>query len=401
MNITTTSHNSTEQPKQYYYAIIYFSCFILLGLSMATLGPMLKQLSESVGVTIASISSLITIKAVGYFLGTLGSGRLLFDRFANHGHKILAYSVAGMAVILATIPFSTTLLILALQMFLLGLFEGVIDVGGNLFVMLVFKNNLSPYMNALHFSFGFGAFVSPLIIAGFLQQPNSLQWTYWVLAFLFVPTIIGLLKLSSPKYEPTEKTNRVKPTNYLILVLLTMLFFLYVGGELTFGNWVFTYSFESKLLTELQATYLTSVFWGSFAFARFLSIFLSRKIPSNQLLTINFVGAALSIWGIYIIRTDPLALWIGSITLGIFLASTYATLLVFAEKQFNVTGSLTSWFLGGSGAASMIIPFIMTNLYKVNDIFMIPLTLVFIMTLALVLFIVLSIITRTSIQKGL
>ncbi len=52
-----------------------------------------------------------------------------------------------------------------------------------------------------------------------------------------------------------------------------MLFlFFYVGAEITFGGWVYTYAVTLKLASAAGAAYLTSAFWLAFTVGRLISI---------------------------------------------------------------------------------------------------------------------------------
>jgi fucose permease len=52
------------------------------------------------------------------------------------------------------------------------------------------------------------------------------------------------------------------------------------------------------------------------------------------------------------------ALWIGAVGCGLFMASIFPTMLVLAGERLEISGRVTSWFLVGGGAGSMILPWI-------------------------------------------
>ena len=64
----------------------------------------------------------------------------------------------------------------------MGVAEGALDVGGNTLLIWVHRHKVGPFMNGLHFFFGAGAFLSPIIIAQtavrslkiFMKSPISL-----------------------------------------------------------------------------------------------------------------------------------------------------------------------------------------------------------------------------------
>ncbi|XP_021924105.1 uncharacterized protein LOC110831913 isoform X2 [Zootermopsis nevadensis] len=58
-------------------------------------------------------------------------------------------------------------------MVFLGMTMGFLDTGGNVLCLDLWGRNSGPFMQALHFSFGLGAFVAPLLAAPFLQPSTT------------------------------------------------------------------------------------------------------------------------------------------------------------------------------------------------------------------------------------
>ena len=88
--------------------------------------------------------------------------------------------------------------------FLLGMVEIGLDIGGNTLLMWLHGERVSPYMNALHFFFGVGAFLAPLILAQMLllnDGPAGVRWTYWLLALLMLPVALLMALTASLKFS--------------------------------------------------------------------------------------------------------------------------------------------------------------------------------------------------------
>lgn len=374
-NITAWKAKLAENRK--FYAVIYLLSFLTIGLESATLGPTMKQLAVSTGSTLAVVTTFVAIKSLGYMLGSF-TGARLYDRYK--GHTIMIISISAMTAMMLIIPFAGSFLAAVVPIFLLGFAEGTTDIGGNLMIMWVFRENLAPYMNALHFMFGVGSLLAPIITANFMTYENSLQLTYWVMALLFIPSIIGFTLLPSPDRIENPKIQAGGQQQTLVILLFAFLFFTYVGTEITFGNWIFTYASESRLATDIQAAYLNSAFWGSFTIGRLIGIFVSKKVHAQKMLLINFIGSVFSLGLMMVFQNSSAMLWIASILLGLFLATTYPTLMVFAGSLFTITGSITSWFMIGSGMGVLIIPFIMTFLFDKLGIKVVPTVLFLVIT---------------------
>jgi FHS family Na+ dependent glucose MFS transporter 1 len=74
-------------------------------------------------------------------------------------------ALAVMAAMAFVVPTLSLLSLLIVVLLVLGMAEGLLDVGGNTLLVWVHQPNVGPYMNALHFFFGLGAFFSPIIVA--------------------------------------------------------------------------------------------------------------------------------------------------------------------------------------------------------------------------------------------
>ena len=370
------------------YALVYFLSFITLGLSSATLGPMVPKIAESIGSTISAVSFLISVKSLGYFIGTFRGGKL-FDRLPGHRILVICFFLAVLLMLL--VPVMPSVVYLAFIILLIGTCEGVIDVGANLLIFWKFKKNVAPYLNILHFCFGVGSLISPLIIANLINLNNSVKIIYWTIPMLFLPSIIGLLLLPSPKIQNANSGSSIKQDNRLSwLIIIVMILFLYVGVEISYGNWIYTYSLNTDLATSVGAAYLTSVYWGSFTFGRLLGIFLSRIVDSIIILYLNLIGSSISLLLLILFPETKVILWIATISLGLFMASTFPTLLIIAERQLNISGALTGLMMTGAGLGGVVFPFLLSILYNKKGPVIVPSTLFFVMSITVVLYLLLN-----------
>ena len=57
------------------------------------------------------------------------------------------------------------------------------------------------------------------------------------------------------------------------------------------------------------------------------------------------------------------ALFIGTIGLGISMASIYPTVLTIAEQRMKITGQITGFFIVGASLGAMILPFVVGQLF--------------------------------------
>ncbi|MFN8456608.1 MAG: MFS transporter [Anaerolineae bacterium] len=291
----------------------YYLAFVTLGTAGAVLGPTLLNLAKNTGVKLGDISLLFAARSIGYLIGSVLGGRL-YDR--RPGHPVMSLMLIGLAVALALMPEISLFWILVTVVLLAGLAEGTIDVGGNTLLVWLYRHHVGPYMNGLHLFFGIGAIIAPLLIAQVIQWSGSINWAFWLLAVLPLPTALWLLRLPSPKAQPTSVEGASGQTDRRLVALTILFFFLYVGVEVSFGGWVFTYAVKQNLATEAAAAYLTSAFWGAFTLGRLVSIPISLRVRPRYILLWDLIGTVIFLAILVIWPNSEMALWIGVLGVG-------------------------------------------------------------------------------------
>ncbi|MDA0746555.1 MAG: MFS transporter [bacterium] len=338
----------------------YYAAFIVLGLGLAALGPTLPGLAKQTQSSLREISFLFTARSLGYMCGALLGGRL-YDRVS--GHPVMAGMLGGVAVLLVLVPQVPVLWMLLAVMLVLGLSEATLDVGGNTLLTWVHRDNLGPYMNALHFFFGVGAFFSPILVAWVLLVTGEIAWTYRLLALLVLPVALVLWRLPSPEIQSADvkKNGRADST---LIVLIALSFFLCVGAEVGFAGWIYTYAMTLGLADEAMAAYLTSAFWGAFTLGRLLGIPIASRYSPRKILWGDLIGCVLSVGLILVWPGSTAVVWIGTFGFGLSLASMFATLLALAGEYMTITGRITGWFFVGTSTGAMTVPWLIGQFFE-------------------------------------
>ena len=341
--------------------LAYYAAFLILGLSAAVMGPTLPGLAEHTGSRIGEISFLFATRSLGYLLGSLQSGRL-FDRAP--GHLVIAGALVVASLALAIVPTLSLLWVLTALLFVLGFVESTIDLGGNILLVWTYGARVGPLMNGLHLFFGVGAFLSPIIVAQALLRSQDINWAYWILAIAALPVAFWLLRVPSPAIPATAEKRSAAPVNYLPVALFTLLLFLYVGAEVSFGGWVFTYATALGLSGQTLAAYLTSVFWGALMLGRLAGIPLANRFRPSRILLADLVGCLISMGAILFWPGSLLALRVGALGLGFSMASIFPTAIALAERRMVVTGGATRWLFFGAGAGAVVLPWTIGQLFE-------------------------------------
>ena len=341
--------------------VAYFVEFIVLGIVTSSLGPTLPGLAEQTGAQLSQISFLFTMRSLGYLIGSFLGGRL-YDRVK--GHLLMQVALLLMAAALALVPVIPSLWLLAIVLLVIGMGEGLLDVGGNTLIVWLHGRKVGPFMNGLHFFFGIGAFLSPVLVAQMILLNEGIRGAYWLFAVIVLPVGLLLFRLPSPmapKPDDLEKT--VPRMNYTLLWGIVAFMALYVGAEVSYGSWIYTYGL-ARGISDVNAAYLNSIFWGAFTLSRLVSIPISARVRPSQILMANFVGALLSL-GLILFRQENLnLLWMGTFGFGFSIAPIFPTMLTFAGGRMAITGRVTGYFFLGATAGGMFLPWFIGQCFE-------------------------------------
>ncbi|RPI11594.1 MAG: MFS transporter [Zetaproteobacteria bacterium] len=360
--MTRSDADPAANPRQALFKTAgYFAAFVALGLASASLGPTLPGLAENTGSRFSEISSLFAARSLGYLAGSLVGGRL-YDRVP--GHPVMAAGLLLMAGMMGMAPVVPQLWMLSAAILVLGFAEGALDVGGNTLLVWVHRDRVGPFMNALHFCFGLGAFLSPLIIAQVLLRGGDLVRAYWTLALLLLPAVFWLPRLSSPRAPDISTGGVASRANGRLVALIVAFFFLYTGAEIAFGGWIYSYAVALRLSSDAVAAYLTSTFWGALTLGRLVAVPLAVRFPAHTILLADCLGCLTSL-AILLLGSHSLsATFAGTCGLGLSMASIFPAALSLAQGRMRITGQVTGWFFVGASAGGMVLPWLIGQFFE-------------------------------------
>jgi FHS family Na+ dependent glucose MFS transporter 1 len=340
----------------------YFGAFVLFGLLTAALGPALPSLAEQTSSLLKDISIMFVARSLGYLLGSFFGGPL-FDRLA--GHRLMSVTLLAVAAAAALVPLVPRLWVLTAVGLILGSAEGALEVGCNMLLVWLHRERVGPYLNALHFFFGVGAFLSPIIIGQSLALTGGIRAGYWLLSLLVLPVMIWLARLPSPSAPSQVLGAQDQRTEWLLVGLVAGFFFLYVGAEAGYGGWVYSYAVRQLNLDSAgSAAYLNAAFWGSLTVGRLVSIPAALRYAPRTVLITTITGCLLSMGVLWAFSNSLAAVWLGTLGLGFSMAAVFPTTVSLAERRMAITGRVASWFFVGAGAGGMSIPWLVGQLFE-------------------------------------
>jgi len=340
--------------------ILYVFAFIALGLITASLGPTLPMLAARTNTTTSQISWLFIARSSGTISGALLLVKL-YDRRA--GHPLLGGALVSAAVIFALIAQAQWLIVLAALFLVVGWALSLINVGGNTLIVLVHGMRVGPFLSLIHFAYGLGGLLAPLVARPFALQAQAVQWTYLALAVLIAPAGLMLLSAASPALRPHTEEHHAQMKLTRPIVLLLLFFFFEVGAEGAISGWLFTYV-SQQLQQETLAFYINSAFWAAFTLGRLASIPLAWRLSERHIVTAHLVGwLALSLL-ISGMPNTPATAWLLAITAGLGMAPIFPLSLAWTQRSMQLSGRLSGWILVASSLGAMVLPWLIGQLLE-------------------------------------
>lgn len=261
--------------------------------------------------------------------------------------------------------------------------------GGNVLILNTWGEQSGPHMQALHFSFAAGAFVSPIIAKLLFGSERTVSeaetatskplnstavlptappiildsmWSYIVIgSFLllnsfFFFALYSRSGASKDRARSASEQPLVARHHTALVVLLFFFFFAYVGAEVAYGSFIFTFAKDYAHLSQPEAAGLNSLFWGVFAATRGLAIFFAACLHPGTMIILCLVGSMVSSVLLSLFSRNSAALWVCSGLYGASMATTFPSGISWLEQYTTVTGHTAAAFVLGAGLGEMVLP---------------------------------------------
>lgn len=256
--------------------------------------------------------------------------------------------------------------------------------GGNVLILDTWGEQAGPHMQAFHFSFAAGAFVSPIIakllfgnnpsknatmssgtIPPFSHPTGSFPTSMWAYVVIGVFVLLVSFSFSVLYFCSSPVSRRVKTSNgermfsehhNTVIFLLSTFFFFYVGSEVAYGSFIFTYAKNFAGMHQTRAAGLNSLFWGTFAVGRGLAIFVAACLRPGTLILISLVGTTVSSLLLLLFSQNDPVLWTCTALLGISMSTIFPSGISWVEQYTTVTGRSAAVFVVGAALGEMVLP---------------------------------------------
>lgn len=308
--------------------LLAYAAFVLVGITAGVGGVLLVVQLRDYDVSKTTIGLTFFTFSAGFMLAGSVAGELLHRLGMRFALMLGAGAcVLGGLAIAVRPPFVALVLIQIVVGFGIGLIESALNV------FLSDLPEATTLINRLHAFFGVGALIGPLLATWTLRY---FDWTavWLILALSWVPLLVGFL-LAYPAHAPALVPPGTSPPSRGLFasavrepaILLAAGFLaVYVGLELSVGNWGFSYLVSDRSQGDLVAGYILSGYWLGLTLGRFLISPVARRqglTPARmtELCLIGVAAGSLLVWVAPLVAGAGL----GFLLLGFFLGPIFPT----------------------------------------------------------------------------
>ena len=274
--------------------LVSFALYVTLGLPDGVLGTVWPSLRDDFGRTDSSLGLLIACSAVGYTSSSIGSGHLT----QRYGSGIVLRNASFAAIAgLGLLSIAPTWWTSMLGILILGAGWGLCDASVNAWMALT---QGPRQMGLLHAAYGVGALSGPLLAAVFIVNGEFWRGPFMVIFGLGVVLVAGIASArhgfdTAPVSKDVAGSPAPARGSRMLLALLIVWFSIYVGIELTLGQWSYTLLTESRDYNHVLASVLVAAFWGGLTLGRFLLAGFGDRFSPERVLGSTIATAAVGV----------------------------------------------------------------------------------------------------------
>lgn len=338
--------------------VLIHADFLLTGIVMTFIGPMLPILSARWSLTDARSGSLIFFQFFSSMFGMLVSGFLVQRQGYRFTLIVGSVLMALGMILLASGPWVLGIIAVCI----LGIGYGITTPAGNLRTAEINPDSSASALNVINAVWGIGAMSSPFLVAIAQREHHPAYFLYGTAGALLVLLLALLLTRFVPDTHAAIESPVADKSVWKdsLLPVICLLFFVYVGTETSFGAWIATYARRVDSHAHTFATMTPSFYWGALLLGRALAPIILRFHSAITIARAGLVCAILG--GLALVAAHEIKLVVvGALLAGLGLASIFpisvsllpgwfgasarrASGAVFASG--NIGGAVVPWFMG-------------------------------------------------------
>jgi fucose permease len=380
--------------------LVQYIGFIAVGIIANIMGPLLPAIRTDIEISYSQGGMLLSGQFIGLLVTSLIGGYLI-----NRTGK-RAFMLAGSALIIVGLLgclLAKSYIFLYIANFIAGFGYGIYELGINVLCADSSKENKGSDMNFVHFFYGVGAIIAPLIALFCTEYLDN--WRYSFGLALVFPVIVSLLllryridghkKTTYCQDSTPESTSNPLASSFLWIAGLAMFF--YVGVEVSTGGWITVFWSTSLPDSFIPASSTATIFWLTLTIGRLFSGKIADRIGLTTYLFAASAGTFLlsALW-----RLLPQGNWTLLLIalLGFLCSGQFPTAMAVVTAHFPGKSGIAAGFISVfSGLSGFFIP---SGIGRLADIYGISVLTLSVMLLALLLMVFTYIFRRGSIQAS-
>ena len=359
--------------------------FVLIGIITNILAPALPIFSRKWSLSDAQAGFFFTSQYLTSMFGVIATSWLLrrypFSKVLGLGFVFLSLGMAFLGIS----PWILTATCVALNGFGYGLANPTTNLRGTQLP----SKNVAGAISLLNFSWGAGAVACPFLVAALAPKYGVHGLAICVSVFAFALCILHFLRPSAgpTKADSTKRSlaDWLAHLHERPAVPLLLLFFFYVGTEVSIGGWVAALEKRLPGGATSSLAMAPSVFYGALLFGRGLAPAVLKRLST---FAISFGGLLLAALGAAIIAlsASPAVLFLGSAIAGFGCAPQYPVLVTWLAQIFREDSTwLAALYFSGGGFGGGVLPWLVGIIafqsHSLRAAFLLPLAVCLVMAL--------------------
>ncbi|XP_054418897.1 major facilitator superfamily domain-containing protein 4A [Pteronotus mesoamericanus] len=152
-----------------------------------------------------------------------------------------------------------------------------------------------------------------------------------------------------------RKSFRGAPYSFFAIhITAALVLFMTDGITGVYSTFVYSYAVEKPLsVGHKLAGYVPSLFWGFITLGHLVSIPISSKMKPATMVCIDVVGVVVTYLVLLAFSYNVIFLFVGTASLGLFLSSTFPSMLAYTEDILQYKGCATTVLVTGAGIGEM------------------------------------------------
>ncbi len=381
---STVSPPSAPNPRFEWFLL--HAGFVLIGIITNILAPTLPIFSRQWSLTYSQAGLFFPAQYITSMFGVIATGWLV-SRY--HSSKVLGLSFLFLSIGMAFLgisPWTLTATCVAFN----GFGYGLANPTTNLRATQLPSKNVAASVSLLNFSWGVGAVASPFIVQRLAPSIGVHGLSMGVAALTSVLCAVHFLRpvptpspaTTSRKHPLSDWLNRLQQRPAIPLLLL---FFLYVGTEVSIGGWVTEYGSRLPRLYTSAFASPAFIFYSLMVLGRGLAPLVLKRFSTFHISIAGLLLAALGA-AVIALSTTQLFLLIGSGMAGFGCSPQYPIFVTWLAQIYREDSTwLSSLFFSAGGLGGGVLPWLVgiiaSQSHSLRAAFLLPLTISLVMAL--------------------